>query len=118
MTRKIILATVLLLGFGQAPGAGIGYSYEDGNGLLRLCRGDNNFDRGVCHSYLVGIHDAHGSFAHSGQLAEQHFCAPDGVEVGVLKQAFLIYAEARPAFLHRTASSLVVDAFRIAFPCA
>lgn len=118
MLRKILLTTVLLLGCGQAPGAGSGYSYEDGSGLLEICRGESNFDRGVCHSYLVGIHDAHGSFSHSGLLAEKRFCTPDGIEVGSLKQAFLDYAGANPGILHRTASSLVIDAYRIAFPCA
>lgn len=117
MSRKIILTAALLLCFGQAPGAGIGYSYEDGNGLRRLCQGDNNFDWGVCHSYLVGIHDAHGSFALSGLLAEKRFCTPEGIEVGVLKEAFLTFAESNPETLHRTASSLVIDAYRIAFPC-
>ena len=63
MLKKILLTTVLLLSAGQAPGGAGGYSFEDGNGLLRLCRGDNNLDWGVCHSYLAGIHDAQGSLA-------------------------------------------------------
>ena len=118
MPRTMFLTIALLICSGHAPAAGTGYSYEDGNGLLRLCRGDNNFDWGVCHSYLIGIHDAHGSFAHSGLLSEQRFCPPEGIEVGALKQAFLDYAESNPGVLDRTASSLVIDAYRIAFPCS
>jgi len=114
--KGLIVSAALLLCCGSAVAAS-GYSYEDGNGLAQLCQGDTNFDRGVCHSYLIGIHDAHGSFAHAGLLATRHFCPPEGVEVGVLKQAFLAYADAQPETLHRTASSLVIDAFRIAFPC-
>jgi len=52
---------------------GSGYSFEDGSGLLRLCRRGNNLDRGVCHNYLAGIHDAQGSFAHAGLLGKRHF---------------------------------------------
>jgi len=117
MTRAIILASAILFAYGQAHAEASGYSYEDGNGLLRVCEGESNFELGVCHSYLVGIHDAHGSFAYAGLLTAKRFCPPDGVEVGVLKDAFLAYAGARPENLHRTASSLVIDAFRIAFPC-
>ena len=117
MSKAIILASAIILGFGQAHAAASGYSYEDGNGLLKACRGDSNFDLGVCHSYLVGIHDAHGSFAYSGLLPDRHFCTPDGVEVGVLKDIFLSYAREQPQDLKRTASSLVIDAFSIAFPC-
>ena len=94
-----------------------GYSYEDGKGLLNLCQGNNNFNWGVCHSYLVAIHDVHGSFAHRGHLSRQLFCAPDGVSVGQLKRAFVDYAEQYPGSLHRTASSLVLDAYDKAFPC-
>ena len=119
MIRTIILASALLLsGSAKLHAAASGYSYEDGNGLVQLCQGDSNFDRGVCHSYLVGIHDAHGSFAYAGLLPAKYFCPPDGVEVGVLKEAFLTYASSRPENLHRTASSLAIDAFRIAFPCS
>ncbi len=117
MTRAIILAAALLLACGQAAADSSGYSYEDGEGLLKACQGDSNFDLGVCHSYLVGIHDAQGSFVHAGLLTGKSFCLPEGVEVGALKEAFLTYAGARPENLHRTASSLVIDAFRIAFPC-
>ena len=115
---KLTRVTIaLLLACGQALAAGSGYSYEDGEGLLELCRGESNFERGVCHSYLIGIHDAQGSFAHAGLLSAKSFCTPDGIEVGVLKEAFLTYAGNHPEILHRTASSLVVDAYRIAFPC-
>ena len=72
--------------------------------MLRICQGDSNFDRGVCHSYLAGIHDAHGSFAHSRLLAEQRYCTPEGIEVGALKKALLTSAGAHPEILHRTAS--------------
>jgi len=118
MIRAIILASAMLLaGSAQLRAADSGYSYEDGNGLVSLCQGDSNFEWGVCHSYLVGIHDAHGSFAFAGLLSAKRFCPPEGVEVGVLKEAFLTYASAHPDKLHRTASSLVIDAFGIAFPC-
>ena len=117
MLKKIIMLIMLSFGGVQIAVAGSGYSYEDGQGLASVCGGDSNFDRGVCHSYLIAIHDAHGSLAFSAALAEKQFCTPDGVEVGVLKDAFLTYAGNRPAELHRTASSLVIDAYRIAFPC-
>jgi hypothetical protein len=116
MLKKIII--LFLLGGPQAVFAGSGYSYEDGRGLAGVCEGESNFDRGVCHSYLIAIHDAHGSLAYSGALGDKQFCTPEGVEVGVLKEAFLTYASNRPGDLHRTASSLVIDAYRIAFPCA
>jgi len=117
MIRAIILASALLAGCGQAHAAASGYSYEDGRGLMKICLGESNFELGVCHSYLVGIHDAHGSFVHAGSMPKKVFCTPDGVEVGVLKEAFLTYAVAHPEELQRTASSLVIDAFRLAFPC-
>ena len=117
MSRTIILTTLLLLSTGQAPGASSGYSFEDGNGLLRLCRGDNNLDWGVCHSYLAGIHDAQGSFAHAGLLGKRLFCTPEGIEVGALKEAFTAFADAHADELDRTASSLVIDAYRVSFPC-
>lgn len=117
MLKKIMILLVLMLGGIQTVFAGSGYSYEDGRGLAGVCEGDSNFDRGVCHSYLIAIHDAHGSLAYAGALGAKQFCTPDGVEVGVLKEAFLTYAGHRSDELHRTASSLVIDAYRIAFPC-
>lgn len=117
MIRAIILASALLASFGQAHAAASGYSYEDGKGLLDVCMGETNFELGVCHSYLVGIHDAQGSFVHASLLSKKYFCTPEGVEVGVLKEAFLTYAVAHPENLRRTASSLVIDAFRLTFPC-
>jgi len=117
MIRITILASLLLVNIAQVQAAASGYSYEDGSGLLQACNGDSNFDLGVCHSYLIGIHDAHGSLAYSGLLPTKRFCTPEGAEVGVLKEAFMTYASTHPENLQRTASSLVIDAFGIAFPC-
>ena len=117
MPGKPTLTLILLLVCTTGFAAGSGYSFTDGHGLLRLCKGEANFDSGACHSYLAGIHDAHGSLDHSGVLTEKSFCTPEGVEVGVLKEAFLTYAATRPELLQRTASSLAIDAYRIAFPC-
>lgn len=44
-------------------------------------------------------------------------CLPDGVEVDQLARVFVKYLEEHPERLHERQMRLLIDSFRIAFPC-
>ncbi|MBB5200843.1 hypothetical protein HNR39_002685 [Glaciimonas immobilis] len=108
---------ILMSGESSADGGNIYYS---GNNLMRWIGSDDRInasrptggdflDSGTLIGYVTGSSDAF-----SGYL----FCPPSGATVGQLMAVTKKYVSDRPARWNESASDLVIDALKDAFPCA
>jgi hypothetical protein len=129
MKIKMILLSVLLGMIGSA-GAGGRYhlktgAYYQAEDILVRCvegqegnsLGNSNVLLNVCESYLAGSVDATYTWAELGYIPKK-FCIPQAVTISQLRRIFVKYASENPERLHLKASSLSVEAFRMAFPCS
>jgi len=119
---KYLLMVVLLFSFSQTSAAGTTQSLYTGNDLLDLCEAyldDDpiNISRGrTCFAYAGGIVDAHDNFVGWGDLKKE-WCKPENMAVKQSVRIVTKYLQEHPQDLHKSAASLVTNAFIKAFPC-
>ena len=106
LMERLVLLVFLGLVAGQAQA---GEGRLNGSGLLEYCSGpESGFGHGVCGGYVTGVHDLQG---------KPLFCTPLDVTNGQLQLVVKKWLQEHPEKLHYTASGLVVEAFKEAFPC-
>jgi len=115
--RKFLLIALLCVS-GNAGAVG---TFKTGNELLSYCTAsprDVNyfFNYGYCVGYIASADDTHDSWVVWGNLPRK-FCVPDGVTLEQLVRVVVKHLETRPAELHLTAGSHVLNALKKAFPC-
>jgi len=114
---KYLLIIVLLFSSGQASAV----AFYSGNELLVLCEAHLS-DAGSaakgnqCISYVAGIADAHSFFVKWAAL-EQSWCMSIDVDGSQLVRVVTKWLQENPQDLHLSASSLVIEALILAFPC-
>ena len=91
-------------------------SFQSGNSLLTKCESEAPFDVGICIGYLMSVGDTYTTAA-AWEGFEPYICMPDTVTAGQLQKIWIKYANEYPEELHFSASSLVLLAYRQAFPC-
>jgi len=117
---KYLLMVVLLFSFNQAR-AVEAENFYSGNELLAMCEAylseTGSAAKGnTCFGYVAGIVDAHNTFVNLADL-EQSWCPPENLDGSQLVRVVTKYLQGNPQQLHLTASSLVVNALILAFPC-
>jgi len=109
--KKFLLIALLCV----SGNAGAGFT--TGNQLLSDC---TESPRGTkymyCLGYIASADDTHGAWVGWGDLPRK-FCVPLDVTQKQLRLVVVKDLEARPAELHKSASSLVLNALKLAFPC-
>lgn len=117
MKRLVLLVfLVLVAGQAQAESLKTGPSLMTGYRILNLCNASQgDADRTHCYGYIQGASDVAGVM--SSQWGLKLFCPQVGVNTGQLRLVVKNYLEEHPERLHFGAGSLVLDAFRQAFPC-
>jgi len=113
--RIKILVLALMLGIVGRVDA-IGVFYTSGQ-LLSVCESENHGDLLACNHYLSGIVDAHEQLSDWGRLSHNYICFPGGIDTIQIRKVYIKHANEHPEDLHFTAASIVLNAFRIAFPC-
>jgi hypothetical protein len=96
-----------------------------GHVLLRKCKAaiedlteDQRIaDAGQCTGYVHGIEEMLRFIEIRYGLTDSLFCVPKGVNLGQMARVVVKYLEDHPERLHETDINLVVDAFKLAFPC-
>ncbi len=119
--KKWILLIALLVAQGAHAGY---YNYMSGNELLTACSVDpwdpasklELVRISKCTGYVTGITDAYNVF-HNWNFIEPMWCMPNEVSIDQLKKVVLKYLKENPQAIHMSASSLVVNAVVLAFPC-
>jgi hypothetical protein len=85
--------------------------FRMGNDLKNECQSNASItDQMYCLGYIAGVSDAN--------KGTGKYCLPPGVTQGQLKAVVSKYFNEYPENLHYTADSLIIDAFKIAFPCS
>jgi len=114
--RNITLVTfllVLLLASANATPE----SFESGNELLSACKKqEGSFGSAYCMAYIAAVSDSHDTWVNWGYIPKRT-CTPEKVTVGQLELVTVKYLEENPQELHLGASSLVLNALTLAFPC-
>lgn len=85
-----------------------------GGQMLSQCESESEY-RVICLGYLSGIFDLHNEYAASG--FPQKFCPPKRTNAVQLRRIFIKYANENPQKDHLAAASIVINAFKEAFPC-
>ena len=115
--KRLLLAVVLVVGSQGVVAAGPFYT---GNTVLEWCNAFVNAieptKSGGCLGYVAGIAGANETFVGWGYM-QPLWCIPEGVDAGQLARVAVKFMEDHPESLHVTASSLVANAFGVAFPC-
>jgi hypothetical protein len=119
--KRILLALVLLLGASGVEAV----SFATGNDLLtemekcdkyKAGQKNNDFNCGFTIAYVAGVADAHDSLQKNMGF-EALICRPVRGTTGQMVTIVRKYLDNYPEQLHATASSLVLNALAIAFPC-
>jgi hypothetical protein len=108
-TAILGLALCAFVGAGDARGQGL----ETGNDFLPHCKTEAaSWQNGLCLGMIRGISDLERLLPPAAR-----FCPPSAVTRGQMVRVVVAFLERNPAFLHERFSSLVVLAFRDAWPC-
>lgn len=86
--------------------------FMTGNKLYDQCK----VRSAICTGYIQGAVDA-ASFYKSWGAPKANFCLPDGVTVGQMIDVTQKFLTEKPELRHLQASSLVVSAMYVSFPC-
>lgn len=98
----------------------------DGNRLLSFCKEAIKFmdsERAIslpvasCLMKLGGIREMNYMYMQYLNKTKPLFCPPDSIDNGKFVRIAVSYLEANPSSLHYSDTSLMVLAFREAFPC-
>jgi hypothetical protein len=107
-----ILLTALI------PASSFAGHFKTGLALLEECEPlAASYEAWECHGYIEGIHDAHNTYEASTHMMPK-FCMPKGVNSTQLVKVVVKHLNEHPEELHLTASSLVSEAFSVAFPAS
>jgi len=114
---KYLLMIVLLFSFSQAAALG----FLTGSDLLERCEArlseTGSIPRGnTCYGFVIGIQSAHQNFIVSGEMSPL-WCSPHNVGTSQLIRVVTKYLQEHPEDLHFWASSMVLNALKLAFPC-
>ena len=115
---KLWIAIVVLMfaTVGHAGKAEAMTSYLGGSTLLELCESGSVADQSVCTGYIMGIADITVTYDGWGRMTKS-FCIPDNAHTSQLKKVVIKGLNEKPENLHLSASSLVFNIFKKAFPC-
>jgi len=114
---KYLLTVVLLFSFSQAAALG----FISSGDLLEYCEArlsetGSAAEGNSCYSFVAGISDAHDNFTVLGKMSPL-WCLPDNVDTSQLIRVVTKYLQEHPESLHFAASSMVLSALELAFPC-
>lgn len=92
-------------------------NYLTGKDLYADCsKPQGSFSQGFCSGYISGVVDAI-EYYQVGKGAEKSVCLPKEASIGQVKEIVVRYLTQHPDQRNNTASSLVWDAVRNAYPC-
>ena len=92
-------------------------NYLTGKDLYADCsKPQGSFSQGFCSGYISGVVDAI-EYYQVNKGAEKSVCLPKEVSIGQVKEIVVRYLTQHADQRHNTASAIVWDAVRIAFPC-
>jgi len=117
---KYLLMVVLLFSFNQVRADETAFMI--GSRLLENCEAwiyrTDVSKAGICLGYVQGVSDAHNAFL-SWETIEKHYCHPGPgiITVGQLSRIVTKHLQENPKDLHLMASSSVINALILAFPC-
>ena len=112
LVRKAVLAAPLAMS--SSPTLA---NYLTGKDLYADCsKPQGSFSQGFCSGYISGVVDAI-EYYQVSKGAEKSVCVPKEVSIGQAKEIVMRYLTQHPDQRTNTASSLVWDALRNAFPC-
>ena len=110
--RKAVLAAAFAVSSSPALA-----NYLTGKDLYGDCsKPQGSFSQGFCSGYISGVVDAIEHYQ-VGKGAEKSVCVPKEASIGQVKEVVVRYLTQHPDERNYTASSLVWDAVRNAFPC-
>jgi hypothetical protein len=92
-------------------------TWLSGHELLSDCASGVIFKENRCTAYVMGIEDTIERLYAWGLLSKRKFCVPPGVSIKQLTGIFIEHANKYPENLKYSASSMVMNAFYVAFPC-
>ena len=96
--------------------AAAGNSFEGGNGLYGVCSTPQLGEQGYCLGYVVGTLDTLFDAQEKGTMP-QLVCVPGNVSGNQVRDVVVNYLAGHPEQRHFAASSLVLRALSMAFPC-
>ena len=112
LLRKTVVAAALAVS--SLPASA---NYLTGKDLYGDCsKPQGSFSQGFCSGYISGVVDAIEHYQVS-KGAEKIVCVPKEASIGQVKEVVVRYLTQHPDERNNTASSLVWDAVRKAFPC-
>ena len=112
LARKAFLAAAFAVSSSPALA-----NYLTGKDLYADCsKPQGSFSQGFCSGYISGVVDAI-EYYQINKGAEKNVCIPMEVSIGQVKEIVVRYLAQHPDQRANTASSLVWDAVRNAFPC-
>jgi hypothetical protein len=109
------LPTALLL---LVLSPGVLADYDTGERLYQDCSSKNEFLRGYCGGYVVGVIATMVNMQRYRQLPDSVLCVPAEVSKGQLVEVVTKYLESNPPRRSRQAINLVPEALNEAYPCA
>lgn len=117
--RAIVMAAVALGAICTTSDARA--EFKSGNQLLSECtaqRGTAGYyqDMSSCFGYITATYDTE-EFYEQFEGVPDYVCLPQGVTVGQMADVVIAYLRRSPEVRHKAASSLVLVALGIAFPC-
>jgi len=105
-------------------------AYEDGNTLLKDCEAairfsdtsvkasaEDAFPAGMCFGKITGLRDMSSFQGLIYPETKSLFCVPEKVINNQLAMIGIKYMKDNPAMLHKRGTSILILAFRDAFPC-
>ena len=92
-------------------------TFLSGHELLSDCTSGVIFKEIRCEAYVMGIEDTIERLEAWEQLSKRKYCLPDTVPIKQLTGIFIEHANKYPENLKYSASSMVMNAFYVAFPC-
>ena len=112
LVRNAVLAAALAISSSPASA-----NYLTGKDLYADCsKPQGSFSQGFCSGYISGVVDAI-EYYQVSKGAEKSVCIPKEVSIGQVKEIVVRYLTQHLDQRNNTASSLVWDAVRNAFPC-
>lgn len=102
--KKLLLAAIITIALSSPARA----EFHTGNSLLSLCNSMEITDRFDCLGYTTGVSDA---------AQWRHFCPPEGITRGQIRDIIVAYLRQNPDVRHKTADILAAIALARVWPC-
>jgi hypothetical protein len=99
-----------------APAPQADGSFFTGNDLHEVCQSTEGFHEVMCTVYIAGVNDAMVTVIASKAI-KPLYCLPKHVDGEQLADIVRKYLKNNPASRHTAASSIVMIALRVSFPC-